>query len=562
MEHSVIGVYDSYAQAQNAMGELLAAGFAQSDVQLNPDQDQGQGNSANSDDAQQGSTFGAFFRNLFGLEDNDHHHVYSEAVRRGSCILTVHTRSDADRDRAVEIMDRFDAVDIDERVSEWRSQGWTGYNYWTATDSSVADMRKDDDMGQASGRAVRHDMDDTDDMAQERSRSAQDGDTSMYAQGRENTMGLPGDERGILSDGREAPMLAGDQDHNPVGMGDTGGTLGAAGNDMMPPEPPEHRATLSDNRDQMHGLDSIASSQMPSNQGGSADMGARRGGAKVFPRSWEVPSNAAPGSAVTRALDSGDLTGGAMGSNTGEPSTMGSNVSASSGAPASAGPMGGAMERNDNNDNTAGSMATASDNTGRLDAGDLTSGNMADSGRDVAVTGRDMDRDRAGGMSGVSGMSGMSGASSASDSSMSSMGSTSGMTGMTGMGSGMAAGAGSAASASDMDAKEQSMHRDWGHDHVQSHDHTASDGDDDYRTHWQRAYGSSGGRYEDYDAAYRYGSTMGRHEQYRNYRWDDVEPQLRSDWESNHPESTWERVKDAVRYGAERVMGDEKRGRH
>ncbi|WP_292932806.1 YsnF/AvaK domain-containing protein [Noviherbaspirillum sp.] len=81
-------------------------------------------------------------------------------------------------------------------------------------------------------------------------------------------------------------------------------------------------------------------------------------------------------------------------------------------------------------------------------------------------------------------------------------------------------------------------------------------GDDDaFRRHWQTAYGSSGGRYEDYDAAYRYGSTMAGSERFKNYRWEDAEPDMRSDWERQHPESTWDKVKDAVRYGAERVGG-------
>lgn len=83
----------------------------------------------------------------------------------------------------------------------------------------------------------------------------------------------------------------------------------------------------------------------------------------------------------------------------------------------------------------------------------------------------------------------------------------------------------------------------------------ATDDTEDYRRHWQTAYGSSGSRYEDYDAAYRYGSTMAGSGQYKNYQWTEVEPQLRSDWESSHPGSTWDKVKDAVRFGAERVSG-------
>jgi uncharacterized protein (TIGR02271 family) len=86
-------------------------------------------------------------------------------------------------------------------------------------------------------------------------------------------------------------------------------------------------------------------------------------------------------------------------------------------------------------------------------------------------------------------------------------------------------------------------------------DTSATMADSDFRSHWQNAYGQSGGRYEDYDAAYRYGADLGGSERFRNYRWSDVESDVRSDWETQHPESAWDKVKDAVRYGAERVKG-------
>lgn len=83
--------------------------------------------------------------------------------------------------------------------------------------------------------------------------------------------------------------------------------------------------------------------------------------------------------------------------------------------------------------------------------------------------------------------------------------------------------------------------------------------DTEFRTHWQNTYGTSGGRYEDYDDAYRYGYSTMSEDRYRNADWDQAEPELRSDWESHHPGSTWERVKDAVRYGAERSTGNRAR---
>lgn len=85
---------------------------------------------------------------------------------------------------------------------------------------------------------------------------------------------------------------------------------------------------------------------------------------------------------------------------------------------------------------------------------------------------------------------------------------------------------------------------------------TRMDDDSDFRSHWQTNFGSSGGRYEDYAPAYSYGSSLASNDRYRGRRWEEVEPQARSDWESSHPGSTWDKVKDAVRYGTERVSGN------
>lgn len=81
-----------------------------------------------------------------------------------------------------------------------------------------------------------------------------------------------------------------------------------------------------------------------------------------------------------------------------------------------------------------------------------------------------------------------------------------------------------------------------------------TDTDDSYyRTHFDSNYASAGGRYEDYSPAYSYGSSMAGTDQYRGRAWDDVEPTLRSDWETNHPGSTWEKMKAAVRHGWDKV---------
>jgi uncharacterized protein (TIGR02271 family) len=81
------------------------------------------------------------------------------------------------------------------------------------------------------------------------------------------------------------------------------------------------------------------------------------------------------------------------------------------------------------------------------------------------------------------------------------------------------------------------------------------DDDANYRSHWQTNYATAGGRYEDYEPAYRYGSTLARDERYRNRDWNDIETDARRDWETRHPGSTWERIKAAARHGWENVTG-------
>ncbi len=81
-----------------------------------------------------------------------------------------------------------------------------------------------------------------------------------------------------------------------------------------------------------------------------------------------------------------------------------------------------------------------------------------------------------------------------------------------------------------------------------------SDADDQYyRQHYDTYLAGTGGSYDEYAPAYSYGSSMASDARYSGRMWDDVEPRLRSDWESRHPASTWERIKGAVRYGWDKI---------
>ena len=59
--------------------------------------------------------------------------------------------------------------------------------------------------------------------------------------------------------------------------------------------------------------------------------------------------------------------------------------------------------------------------------------------------------------------------------------------------------------------------------------------------------------FKDVDPAYRHGESMAGNPGYKDKPWEAAEPDLRSSWESNHPQSSWDKFKDAVREGWERV---------
>jgi hypothetical protein len=91
---------------------------------------------------------------------------------------------------------------------------------------------------------------------------------------------------------------------------------------------------------------------------------------------------------------------------------------------------------------------------------------------------------------------------------------------------------------------------------------TSADIDNDgyYRTHWNARYANdrADSRYEDHLPAYMYGDEARRMEAYRSRHWEQVEDELRTDWEAHHEDqlSPWENFKDAVKHGWDRIDFD------
>ena len=139
---TVIGVFDSINEAQSARESLLTAGFQASELRVQSSSELEQANgssdgmksSATSDSSSKNqdegfmSGVGRFFGDLFGSNDTEQAGHYSEAVRRGSAVLTVTVADDSRVEKARSALAAAGAVDIDKRTESWKQDGYTGFD--------------------------------------------------------------------------------------------------------------------------------------------------------------------------------------------------------------------------------------------------------------------------------------------------------------------------------------------------------------------------------------------------------------------------------------------------
>jgi uncharacterized protein (TIGR02271 family) len=408
MESTIIGVYDEYAQAQNAINALVDSGIARNDIALTP---QEQTSSARQlalrSDHPEGEHatkgVGHFFRSLFGLEDSENRaDVYSEAVRRGSYLLSVQSRDDDQHAEIMNIMNRFTPVDIDERAAHWRNQGWSSYDH-SAPILSEAETERD-----RQAYAI--------------------GQTPLSAS-QQTTSGA------ALASG--SGSAAASETTQPVMQ--TGAPIGGRTGETHIPVVEEEL------------------------QVGKREV--QRGGIRIYQHVVETP--------VHESVQLREEHVRVERHSVDHPATEADLAAFKENE----------IELRENVEEPV--VAKTAHVVEEVVVGKDVSERMEDINDTVRHTDVEIEQLGAAGASGQSQMP---------------------------IGS-----------------------------------------DADYRTHWQTAYGSSSGRYEDYAPAYSYGSSMAGDARYGNRQWTDVEPQLRSDWEARHPGSTWEKVKDAVRYGVERT---------
>ncbi len=136
MAKAVVGLYDDLSTARTVILDLEKHGFSRQIINLVTTEDtksRGDGKSA---------TNVVNEMTDIGLP-RDEADTYAEGVRRGCSLVTITVGNDR-ADEAAEIMEHRVPVDIDQRMSMWREQGWTGYDH-TAKPYSDEEVRQERD---------------------------------------------------------------------------------------------------------------------------------------------------------------------------------------------------------------------------------------------------------------------------------------------------------------------------------------------------------------------------------------------------------------------------------
>lgn len=113
---TVTAFFDTRDHAEQARTDLMAVGLPSDAITI-------VGSNAEQFTVAQDRHQG-FWQSLvnFVMPDDDAR-VYDEGLRRGGFALSVSV-TDSNHDQAIDVLDRDGAVDLDERETEWRSEGW------------------------------------------------------------------------------------------------------------------------------------------------------------------------------------------------------------------------------------------------------------------------------------------------------------------------------------------------------------------------------------------------------------------------------------------------------
>jgi uncharacterized protein (TIGR02271 family) len=121
MQHTIAAVFERQNQAEQAIDDLVASGFSRDNVRLSQSLADATGQGEH--DTSFGASIKSFFSDIFGSASHPDTELYSEAVRQGHYVLVVDVADDDLVERATEVLDRHDPIDIDDEANKWRASG-------------------------------------------------------------------------------------------------------------------------------------------------------------------------------------------------------------------------------------------------------------------------------------------------------------------------------------------------------------------------------------------------------------------------------------------------------
>ncbi len=143
MANTVIGFFDTRAEAEDAVNQLTAAGISRSSIDISAGYSTNNGKIDTPEstnlhgDQKEGNAITRFFNSLFG-DDSDDAKKYSDVSQYTDTIVTVHAASTQQAEDAADILDSSGAVNVDERyASSGNYAASSGYSSGMDSNSSM-----------------------------------------------------------------------------------------------------------------------------------------------------------------------------------------------------------------------------------------------------------------------------------------------------------------------------------------------------------------------------------------------------------------------------------------
>ena len=136
MTRTITAIYDSEADARRAREQLLSSGVDDDDVRV-VSQNLSRTDVSTDDNVGSDDNKGMWESIKDFFVGDDDRPMYSESLRRGSYLLTARVDDDLS-DEAISVLEQTNAVDLDERTQQWRSEGWTESAYPPSSMSGYA----------------------------------------------------------------------------------------------------------------------------------------------------------------------------------------------------------------------------------------------------------------------------------------------------------------------------------------------------------------------------------------------------------------------------------------